>query len=87
MFNNLTRNTLFIMQSLLFALVFMLSSALSASADTETTPAPQQLMEDTSKEMIKAFMENTEAIRKDPEVAHTLITDNLVPKINFPLMS
>jgi phospholipid transport system substrate-binding protein len=44
-------------------------------------------MENTSKKMIQAFKEQTEAIREDPTVAHQLINDNLVPNINFPLMS
>lgn len=44
-------------------------------------------MEDTSREMIQAFMDNLDAIRKDHEIAHKLINDSLVPKINFKLMS
>jgi phospholipid transport system substrate-binding protein len=44
-------------------------------------------MEETSSSMIKAFIEKTEAIRQDPQVAHDLINENLVPKINFKLMS
>jgi len=68
-------------QSIWFALF------LSASTYADTIPVPQRLMEDTSKAMIKAFRENTEAIRTDPNIAHQLINDNLVPNINFSLMS
>ncbi|MCK5664909.1 MAG: ABC transporter substrate-binding protein [Thiotrichaceae bacterium] len=53
----------------------------------DSVPVPQKLMEDTSRQMVKAFMENTEAIKTDPQIAHQLINDNLVPNINFPLMS
>lgn len=73
--------TLVLLQTLCISLFIL------ANVYAEEKPAPQQLMEETSKMMVKEFMDNTEAIRKDPEVAHKLINDNLVPKINFPLMS
>lgn len=78
---NMVRTALTIAQSILIAVI------LSSNSYADSTPVPQQLMEDTSKEMVKAFKENTEAIRKDPNVAHNLIESHLVPKINFPLMS
>lgn len=71
----------------IFLQTMFLSLLLLSSAVADSRPEPQKLMEDTSKAMIKEFMEQTEAIRKDPEVAHQLINDNLVPKINFNLMS
>ncbi|MCP3851769.1 MAG: ABC transporter substrate-binding protein [Gammaproteobacteria bacterium] len=71
----------------LFISLFCFSTAYAESASTDSIPVPQQLMEDTSKKMIQAFKESTEAIRKDPEVAHQLINEHLVPKVNFPLMS
>ncbi len=71
----------------LFISLFCVSTAYAESASTDSIPVPQQLMEDTSKEMIQAFKESTEAIRNDPGVAHQLINEHLVPKVNFPLMS
>ncbi len=76
-----SRSTLLFIQSL--CLFFTLLSISYA----ETTPVPQKLMEDTSRVMIKEFIANTDAIRKDPQVALRLVNENLVPKINFPLMS
>ncbi len=81
MFNLFNRATLAIMQSIVIALILI------SGTYADSVPAPQQLMEDTSKKMIAAFQENTEAIRTDSKVADQLINDNLVPKINFPLMS
>lgn len=81
MFNLFNRATLAIMQSIVIA------SILVTGTYADTVPAPQQLMEDTSKKMIAAFKAKTEAIRTDPKIADQLINDNLVPKINFPLMS
>ncbi len=52
-----------------------------------STPEPQRLMEETSKKMIQEFINNSDAIRNDPKLAYKLINDNLVPKINFRLMS
>ena len=68
------------LQSLLIALLLLSSSHAEV-------PEPQRLMEETSAAMIKAFIAQTDAIRKDHQVAHQLINDHLVPKINFPLMS
>lgn len=81
MFNLFNRATLAIMQSIVIALILI------SGTYADSVPAPQQLMEDTSKKMIAAFQEKTEAIRTDSKVADQLINDNLVPKINFPLMS
>lgn len=78
---SLFSRTVTFMQSMLIALLLLSESY------AESRVEPQQLMEATSKEMIQAFMAKTDTIRKDPAVAHQLITDNLVPKINFPLMS
>ena len=77
----LSRTALIIVQSILMTLI------LSSSSYADSVPVPQQLMEDTSNQMIQAFKENTEAIRQDPNVAHQLINAHLVPKVNFPLMS
>ena len=77
--------TLFITQVSIQALLIVLFLLTSSYADS--TPEPQRLMEETSKTMIKAFMMETDAIRKDPQIAHDLIRGSLVPKINFKLMS
>ncbi len=76
-----TRTTHIFIQAVCLAII------LSSSTYAGSIPEPQKLMEDTSKEMLKAFMDNTEAIRADSQVADKLINDNLVPKINFKLMS
>lgn len=73
--------TLFIVQTLLIALF------ISSAAYADTIPEPQRIMEETSKTMIKAFMVQTDDIRKDPQIAHDLIRGSLVPKVNFKLMS
>jgi len=65
----------------------LLSLFLFTSVTANEVPEPQRLMEETSKKVLKAFIENTDAIRKDPDVAHKLISENLVPKVNFKLMS
>ncbi len=52
-----------------------------------STPVPQILMEKTSQKMIAAFIDNDDAIKTNPNIAHELIKKNLVPNINFPLMS
>jgi len=52
-----------------------------------STPEPQRMMEETSQKMIRLFIDKSDNIRKDPGVAHALIQDSLVPKINFELMS
>ena len=62
---------------------FMLSSFSFASLVHE----PQRIMEDTSKRMIQLFIEQSDDIRKDPDIAHALIRDHLIAKINFKLMS
>ncbi len=67
--------------------VLLLSLLLFSAVTANTVPEPQRLMEETSKKVLKTFIENTDAIRKDPEVAYKLIRKNLVPKINFKLMS
>jgi len=33
-------------------------------------PAPQKLMEDTSDQMISAFIDNADAIKANPSIAH-----------------
>lgn len=81
MFNFFTRTTLIIIQSIWIAVILL------SAAYADTIPEPQKLMEDTSREMLQEFKASTEAIHNDPEVARQLINDNLVPKINFPLMS
>ncbi|MCU7834745.1 MAG: ABC transporter substrate-binding protein [gamma proteobacterium symbiont of Taylorina sp.] len=60
----------------------LLSDSFAASV-----PEPQRILEETSKRMIKLFIEKSEDIRKDPEIAHILIQDSLITKINFELMS
>jgi len=57
------------------------------SAYTGSVVTPQNLMEETSRDMIQAFIDNAQAIKADPAIAHNIINDSLVPKINFPLMS
>ncbi len=81
MLNFITRTTLLIMQSIGIAVILL------SITHADTIPVPQQIMEETSREMIKEFKANTEAIRSDPDIALKLVNDNLVPKINFPLMS
>ena len=61
--------------------------AVSASLFAQSVAEPQLVMEETSKRMVRAFMDNAEAIRNDPDIAHDLINENLLPKINFKLMS
>ncbi|MDX2503815.1 MAG: ABC transporter substrate-binding protein [Gammaproteobacteria bacterium] len=78
---NFYTRTMLILQSALIALLLL------SSAYAEAVPEPQKMMEQTSKEMLKAFVGKTQAIRKDPKIAHALINDSLVPKINFSLMS
>ncbi|WP_198263110.1 MlaC/ttg2D family ABC transporter substrate-binding protein [sulfur-oxidizing endosymbiont of Gigantopelta aegis] len=65
---------------------FLLAIVLSSISYADV-PVPQKLMEDTSKHMINEFRNNTDAIRNDPQIALQLVNHNLVPKINFPLMS
>lgn len=72
----------------IFALLLSLFLVTTASASANNkVPEPQRLMEETSDKMLKKFIENTPAIRKDTRVAYQLIRENLVPKINFKLMS
>jgi len=65
----------------------LISVSYAGSVYTSSVVTPQKLMEDTSQDMIQAFIDNAQAIKTDPAIAHKLIDDNLVPKINFPLMS
>lgn len=81
MFNLFNRATLAIIQSIGITLILI------SGTYADAVPIPQKLMEDTSKKMIAAFQAQTEAIRTDPKIADQLINDNLVPNINFPLMS
>lgn len=81
MFNFFNHISIVFMQSILIGIILL------SSASADSVPIPQRLMEDTSKNMIKAFKENTEAIRSNPQVAYNLVNENLVPQINFPLMS
>ncbi len=66
---------------------FLANLFLFTAVNANEIPEPQRLMEETSSQMIKMFIEKTPAIRKNPDVAHQLIRENLVPKINFKLMS
>ena len=77
--------TLFTAQVIIQALLVVLF--LTSVSYADSIPEPQRIMEETSKKMIKAFMTQTDAIRKDPQVAHDLIRGSLVPKVNFKLMS
>ncbi|MCU7819600.1 MAG: ABC transporter substrate-binding protein [gamma proteobacterium symbiont of Lucinoma myriamae] len=79
---NLSRRITLIFLQMIFINIVLLSISYA-----DSIPVPQKLMEETSAQMIKEFMANTEAIKADPHIAHKLINDNLVPKINFPLMS
>ncbi|MCU7799544.1 MAG: ABC transporter substrate-binding protein [gamma proteobacterium symbiont of Lucinoma myriamae] len=79
---NLSRRITLIFLQMIFINIVLLSISYA-----DSIPVPQKLMEGTSAQMIKEFMANTEAIKADPHIAHKLINDNLVPKINFPLMS
>lgn len=81
MINLSRRSTLFFLQ-IIFVNIILLSIS-----HANSVPAPQKLMEDTSAQMIKEFMAKSDAIKTDPEIAHQLIKNNLVPNINFPLMS
>jgi phospholipid transport system substrate-binding protein len=65
----------------------IITSLLLFSTVYADTPKPQQLMEETSRKMIVQFQANSTKIHNDPQIALSLINDNLVPKINFPLMS
>lgn len=73
--------------TLLFIQIIFINIALLSISYADSIPVPQKLMEESSARMIKEFMANTEAIKADPQVAHNLIKDNLVPRINFPLIS
>lgn len=64
-----------------------LFSAIPTTVFAQSVPEPQLLMEETTKRMVSAFIDNSEAIRKDPQLAHDLINEYLLPKINFMLMS
>lgn len=79
--HSLKAPALVFLQSLLISLFLLSGSSADSGQD------PQKLMEDTSDRMLKEFIIQTDAIRKDPQIAYSLIDDNLVPKINFPLMS
>jgi phospholipid transport system substrate-binding protein len=68
-------------------LLGLLLSTVFATVFAQSIPEPQLVMEETSKRMVKAFMDKSEAISKDPQVAYDLITKYLLPKINFELMS
>lgn len=70
---------------LLFGFVFLIFYA-NVSAGSSVAE-PQLVMEATSKRLVQEFIDNSEAIRKDPQVAHDLINNNLLPTINFELMS
>lgn len=65
----------------------LLTFLLSFSAYAQPVPEPQMVMEQTNQRLIRAFMDNSEAIRKDPQIANQLINEHLLPKINFELMS
>ena len=67
----------------LLCINFMLLSTGFANS----TPEPQRIMEDTSREMIQFLIDKSDDIRKDPEVAHTKIRTHLIKQINFKLMS
>jgi len=72
----------------IYLLRILLLSVLLVSYSQASTPGePQQIMEKTAKQMLNAFIREEEAISKDPDIAFDLINTNLVPKINFPLMS
>jgi len=68
-------------------LLGLLFSSLFFTAYAESLPEPQLVMEETSKRMVQAFIDHSEAINKNPQLAHDLINENLLPKINFTLMS
>lgn len=68
-------------QSIMITFLFLSNSF------AESIYMPQRLMEETSSKMIKAFMDNTDVIRKDNQIAHKMINDNLVSIINFSFMS
>lgn len=80
-------STLFSRTTRIFIPMLCLLFVLTANSHADTTPEPQKLMEETSRLMIKEFIANTEAIRNDPQIAQQLVNENLVPNINFPLMS
>lgn len=50
-------------------------------------PEPQRILEEASKEMIQLFIEKSDDIRQEPEIAHHLIREYIISKINFKLMS
>lgn len=74
-------------RTVLFLQVIFINITFLSIAYANSLPAPQKLMEETSARMIEEFRLNSDAIKTDPQIAHQLIEDNLVPKINFPLMS
>lgn len=64
-----------------------LFSAIPAIVFAQSVPEPQLVIEENTKRIVNAFINNSEAIRKDPHLAHDLINENLLPMINFELMS
>ena len=72
-------------KSFLFSI--LLSLCCISLSFANTVPEPQRILEKTSTEMLQLFMEKSDDISKDPEIAHTLIREHLISKINFKLMS
>ncbi|MEX0871126.1 MAG: ABC transporter substrate-binding protein [Aquisalimonadaceae bacterium] len=53
----------------------------------ENLPAPEKVVEDVFDQAVDAFMDNREAVGKDPRVAYELIDDILSPHVHFELMT
>ncbi|MCK5696526.1 MAG: ABC transporter substrate-binding protein [Gammaproteobacteria bacterium] len=79
--------TLFKQINIMFLSLFFSMTLLANITYADSIPIPQKLMEEASQQMVSEFINNAEAIKKNPDIAHDLIKKNLVPKVNFPLIS
>ena len=68
--------------------IFYLALAvLSSSMVSATVPAPQQVVEQTSAQMIQALHQNSAALRKDSSHIYELVEQIVLPHFDFQLMS
>ena len=52
-----------------------------------TTQPPQQVVQDTSAQMIEALRKNREALSRDPSRLHGLVNQIILPNFDFELIS
>ena len=67
--------------------VLMLAATLSAPATALAAASPQDLVVDTTHEVLQVLRENRQRIVSDPAYVRALVNDKIVPHLDFEIMT